>query len=1381
MTASRPDNEAIFHAARDIPDPDRRREYVREACGHDEARIAHIEALLAAADGPDSLLDRPAAGTPVGTIDQPATESPGTVIGPYKLIEQIGEGGMGSVWMAQQTEPVKRLVAVKLIKAGMDTRQVIARFEAERQALALMDHPNIARVLDGGTTGGGRPYFVMDLVKGVPITRYCDEHHLTPRQRLELFIPVCQAVQHAHHKGIIHRDLKPSNVLVAPYDGKPVVKVIDFGVAKAAGQQLTDHTLVTGFGAVVGTLEYMSPEQAELNNQDIDTRSDVYALGVLLYELLAGSPPFSRKELEKAGLVEMLRVIREQEPTKPSTKLSTAEGLPTLAANRGTEAARLTALVRGELDWIVMKALEKDRNRRYETANGFALDVQRYLAGEPVLAAPANPWYRLRKLVRRHRGPVVAAGLVLLTLLVGIAGTTWGLLRAVDEGDAKDVALKAEQQARADETRAREQAFAALRNMTEDVVERKFAQGVLTEDDRAFLHGVIAQYDAFAAIKGDDADSRALRAEGRRRVGNMRLRLGELREAEQDYEQALSIARQLAADFPSRPEFRHELARSYINRGNLRKLMGRPKEAEEDCDQPLSIEKRLVADFPSRTEFRRVLAIGFLNRGELLRDTGRFKEAKKDYDQALCLSKQLAADFPSRPEFRQLLAESHFKRGVLRNDTGRLKEAEQEYVQALRIRKQLAAEFPFRPEYRQEVAASHGNLANLLNTKGRPKEAKKEYDRVLRIFKQLAADFPSWPGFRQELAASHNNRGALLAITGRLKEAEKDYGQALSIQKQLAADFPNRPDLRMALARSYTNLAFHHQQQGNWAAAKRVLLGGRPHLLAALKANPRHPEYRQGYRDYLTLLTTVHAGQLEQANAVRTAETIRDLGWNTPKDAYHAADSLSRCVPIVAKHDKLNAKQRQEAAQFYGDAAIKLLREAIRLKKDYAEAHIALVVALRDKGQLDKAIAACRQAIRLNKEDAVAHIALGVALTDKGQLDEAIAAYREAIRLNKDDALAHYNLGHALYSKSRLNEAIAAYREAIRLKKDYVDAYCNLSVALKDKGQLDEAIAKCREAIRLKKDCVEAYNNLGNDLADKGQFDEAIAACREAIRLKKDYAMAHCNLGYALFLKGGQLDEAIAACREAIRLKKDLAEAHYTLGNALREKGQLEEAIAAYREAIRLKKDYAAAHCNLGVLLQRKGQLDEAIAAYREAIRLKKDYAMVHCNLGTALSRKGDVDEAIAAYREAIRLKNDDAVAHYNLGNALYGKRQLDEAIAACREAIRLKKDYDKAHNTLGLALHGKGRLDEAIAAYRDAIRLNKNNAAAHHNLGNALRDKGQWDEAIAEYREAIRLEKDFAAAHNCLGIALAHKGQPDEAIAEYREAIRLQKDFPRA
>jgi serine/threonine protein kinase/Tfp pilus assembly protein PilF len=369
------------------------------------------------------------------------------VIGSYKLIEQIGEGGMGRVWMAQQIEPVKRLVAVKLIKAGMDSRQVIARFEAERQALALMDHPNIARVLDGGTTAGGRPYFVMDLVKGMPITRYCDEHHLTPRQRLELLIPVCQAVQHAHQKGIIHRDLKPSNVLVALFDGKPVPKVIDFGVAKAAGLQLTEKTLVTGFGAIVGTLEYMSPEQAEVNQLDVDTRSDIYSLGVLLYELLTGSLPFSRNELTQGGMLEMLRVIREQEPTKPSTKLSTAAGLATLAANRGTEPAKLTKLVRGELDWIVMKALEKDRNRRYQTANGFAMDVGRYLADEPVQACPPSAGYRLRKFARRHKRELAMAALVLFFLVLLGGGGGW-VVRDRSAREAEAVRRQQERQAK---------------------------------------------------------------------------------------------------------------------------------------------------------------------------------------------------------------------------------------------------------------------------------------------------------------------------------------------------------------------------------------------------------------------------------------------------------------------------------------------------------------------------------------------------------------------------------------------------------------------------------------------------------------------------------------------------------------------------------------------------------------------------------------------------------------------------------------------------------------------------------------------------------------------------------------------------------------------
>jgi serine/threonine protein kinase len=468
--------QSIFLHAIGLPSPADRAAYLDEVCRDNPTLRAELDALLAAHDrlgsgppptGPEPACVDPAESKATESCPQ-STETVGAVLaGRYKLLEQIGEGGMGTVWLAQQTEPVKRLVAVKLLKAGLDSKQVLARFEAERQALALMDHPNIAKVLDAGTTdaplsprgrgvggeGFGRPFFVMELVKGVPITRYCDEQRLTLRQRLEVFVPVCQAIQHAHQKGIIHRDIKPSNVLVAHYDDRPVPKVIDFGVAKATGQQLTEETLHTRFGAVVGTVEYMSPEQASLNQLDVDTRSDIYALGVLLYELLTGSPPFSRKDHEQAGMLEMLRVIREEEPTKPSTKLSTVQGLPTLAANRGIEPAKLTRLVRGELDWIVMKALEKERGRRYESANGFATDAQRYLADEPVLAYPPSAWYRLWKFVRRNKGAVLAAAAIFVLLLGGLIGTTLGLLQARAQRGEKE---KARQQAEANFRMARQ-------------------------------------------------------------------------------------------------------------------------------------------------------------------------------------------------------------------------------------------------------------------------------------------------------------------------------------------------------------------------------------------------------------------------------------------------------------------------------------------------------------------------------------------------------------------------------------------------------------------------------------------------------------------------------------------------------------------------------------------------------------------------------------------------------------------------------------------------------------------------------------------------------------------------------------------------------------
>src|SRR5262245_46368101 len=381
----------IFLAALDKSMPADRAAYLESVCGTDLALRRQVEVLLAAHDEPDSRLDQPPRlidSSLEMTSLSGTTASPGTQIGPYKLLEQIGEGGMGLVFVAEQTEPVRRRVALKIIKPGMDSKQVIARFEAERQALAMMDHPNIARVLDAGTTENSRPYFVMELVRGMPITDYCDKARLEPRKRLELFSTVCQAVQHAHQKGIIHRDLKPSNVMVTLHDGTPVAKVIDFGIAKATQGKLTDQTLFTAFEQFIGTPAYMSPEQAEMSGLDIDTRSDIYSLGVLLYELLTGETPFDKDTLSKVSFDEMRRIIREEEPPRPSQRVSTltAQAISTASQQRSLDERQLTRAVCGELDWIVMKSLEKDRNRRYESASAFAADVQRYLKDEPVHA-----------------------------------------------------------------------------------------------------------------------------------------------------------------------------------------------------------------------------------------------------------------------------------------------------------------------------------------------------------------------------------------------------------------------------------------------------------------------------------------------------------------------------------------------------------------------------------------------------------------------------------------------------------------------------------------------------------------------------------------------------------------------------------------------------------------------------------------------------------------------------------------------------------------------------------------------------------------------------------------------------------------------------------
>lgn len=471
------DEKAVYNIARRIESPQARAEYLEQVCGDRPEVVQRVADLLRVHDEEQSFLEAPpvALGEDV-TLDQPITERPGTVIGRYKLLEQIGEGGFGVVFMAEQQEPVRRKVALKIIKPGMDTKEVIARFEAERQALALMDHPNIAKVLDAGTVGTacqtgpehtstpgdsgtgrqgattavGRPFFVMELVKGIPITEYCEHADLAPRERLEVFLSVCHAVQHAHQKGVIHRDIKPTNVMVTLHDDAPVVKVIDFGVAKAIAQRLTEKTLFTRFSQMVGTPLYMSPEQTQMSGLDVDTRRDIYSLGVLLYELLTGTTPFEKERFREAAYDDLLKIIREEDPPKPSARISTLEHTATaVSAHRRSDPKKLSALVRGELDWIVMRAMEKDRTRRYESASSFAADVQRYLDDEPVEACPPSVGYRIKKYARRNKAMLAAASMVAMTLLIGLVGTTSQAFRANAERDVaktqRDRAVEAQE------------------------------------------------------------------------------------------------------------------------------------------------------------------------------------------------------------------------------------------------------------------------------------------------------------------------------------------------------------------------------------------------------------------------------------------------------------------------------------------------------------------------------------------------------------------------------------------------------------------------------------------------------------------------------------------------------------------------------------------------------------------------------------------------------------------------------------------------------------------------------------------------------------------------------------------------------------------------
>jgi tetratricopeptide (TPR) repeat protein/tRNA A-37 threonylcarbamoyl transferase component Bud32 len=992
---------------------------------------------------------------------------------------------MGTVWLAEQTEPVRRRVALKLIKPGLDSAKVIARFEQERQALALMDHPHIAKVLDAGTAVSGRPYFVMELVKGIPITKYCDQEHLTPRQRLELFLPVCHAVQHAHQKGVIHRDLKPSNVLVALYDGRPVVKVIDFGVAKATAQRLADKTVFTEVGSLVGTLEYMAPEQAELNNLDVDTRADVYSLGVLLYELLAGSPPFTGRQLRAAAFTEMLRIIREVEPQKPSTRLSSSEELPAIAARRKLEPKRLTKLVRGDLDWVVMKCLEKERARRYETASAMALDLQHYLADEPVAAGPPSALYRLRKFVRRNRGPVLAGALVLLALMIGIVATTWQAVLAsqarelaqTNEGkaiDALNVALVNEKAATAAKTDAetaaaaeRQAAAKAEKAAQAEALAKALAQKRLGQVEKAneVLGAIFRDLNPILEKKGGPSLKEQL--------------LGRLDQA----------AAQLKAEAIGDPvvvaRLQLTLADTYLRLGEMQKALELYLKARQ------TLQGEVGPDHVDTLRATEGLA-------GVYHEVGRLEEAVPLYEAVLRKRQdKLGGDHLDTLVIMSSLGDAYRKTGQLQKAQAILKGA----VQGFKTR--------FGPRHLDTLFAMN-NLALAHQEADEWHEALPLYQQALEGSTETRG-----PDHVVTLMIMHNLAFAY-EKTGQLKTALPLFEKALAgLKTKVGSD---HPDTLLAMR----SLGVAYRQAGRLDDAL-------PLLKAALegykvKRGPDHHETLVAMS--MLALAYEYAGQLNEARPLyqQTLEGFKGTHGPDHPDtliasynlalAYKKAGQLKPALPLLKE---VLDRRRVKLGDTHPDT--------LSVMSNLAETY-------RRIGQWQDALPLFKEAVkglqtRLGAKDpqtltTMNNLALGYLFA--GQPGDALPLLEEAARgfkaLDDPEALVVLsNLGYAYLGLSRQKEALSAFEEAMERSKvkrgpdhpQTLRAMNELATEYRQAGKADlgEPLLRDLVAIWQKKDGAHALNtatalaHLGLNLLAQKKYDEAETVLSDCLNIRE--------------------------------------------------------------------------------------------------------------------------------------------------------------------------------------------------------------------------------------------------------------------------------------
>jgi serine/threonine protein kinase/tetratricopeptide (TPR) repeat protein len=1102
--------ESLFHEVLAKPVGERAA-FLDAACAKEPHLRAAVEGLLAAheasgellgpptaefrsdapsepprSEPPQSEQPRPEPPRPAITSVYQPTNEPGVVVGGrYTLVERIGEGGMGEVWVAKQTEPVKRKVALKLIKAGMDSKAVLQRFDQERQALALMDHPNIAKVLDGGVTVDHRPYFVMELVNGLPLTKFCDQMKLPVRERLELFTPICQAVQHAHQKGIVHRDLKPSNILVTIIDGKPVPKVIDFGVAKATSGKLTDETMSTGFGAVVGTLEYMAPEQAGFAGADIDTRADIYSLGVILYELLTGLRPIDGERLRTAALSEMVRIIEDEVPSKPSTRLSTHESLPSLAALRQTEPKKLMAMLRGELDWVVMKCLEKQRDRRYDTANGLARDVQRYLADEPVEARPPSAGYRIRKFVRRHKASAIAASLVVVALVTGMAGTTWQWIRAerarADEADQRAAAQANEQKANAAaagerlaklEAQAKEQlaVAAAEKEKTarlEEERQRKFAEAIsrFVQDD--FL--------ALTSVEGQD------------RFG------GEGKEAlskDTTLEQLLDrAAAKLRARQDLDPRIEAELC--WIVGVNYRGA-GRFTKAIEFLERAVKLRTDLLGrDHPHTTDAMNSLGVAYSADGQYDRAVALLEETLKlqkttlgpNYRNTLVTMGSLATAYRAANKLE--LAVPLFEKTLQLNTT------------------HLGPDNPY-------TLIAMTNLASTYSIAGKHEAALALFEQALPLKRaRLGPEHPLTVTCMANLAETY-------AKAGKFESALPLLEETLKLRKvQLG---PDHPDTLVTM----DNLASAYKAAGRLDLAVPLFEEALKLRIARLGPDHRDTIFSMG------ILATAYsaAGQLDLAIPLYE-ETLKLRIAQFGPDHPHTLTTMNNLATAYWQRKQL-------------DRSIPLFEETLKrreatLGRDHPDTLLIVLnlgINYRDAGRLNEALPLLEEGYHefMKRDpqgpDAITGMEnLARAYEAAGRWPAAHPLLEEALRLKKatlgsdhrDTLLTTGELGYFHWRMKQFDEAIALYEErwklqAKKLGRDHLETLetaGNLGVNFKDAGRLQEAIPLLEEVQQAARkypqlatftaSLIDAYAAAGEHAKLADLLQEQLSAARQAL------------------------------------------------------------------------------------------------------------------------------------------------------------------------------------------------------------------------------------------------------------------------------------------